>query len=158
MEPPPLAPRPAAQAPAQVVTQGAVARILIADDHEIARRGIRDLFRDEPDMQICGEASDGVEALAKVEELHPDLLILDLSMPKLGGFSVANQLRRADPSVKILVYSTHSHPDVERMARIVGCRGCVHKANAARDLVRGAKTILSGGEFYGCRTAGIQPA
>jgi len=148
LEVPAMEPRPTAPAPAQPLADGGVARILIADDHEIARRGIRDLFRDERDMEICGEARDGVEALSKTEELHPDLLILDLSMPKLGGFSVANRLRRSDPSVKILVYSTHSHPDVERMARSLGCRGCVHKANAARDLVRGAKVILRGGEFY----------
>jgi len=130
------------------IARGAAARILIADDHEIARRGIRDLFRDERDMEICGEARDGLEAIAKAKELHPDLLILDLSMPKLGGFSVAHQLRRSDPSVKVLVYSTHSHPDVERMARSIGCQGCVHKANAARDLVRGARAILRGGMFY----------
>jgi len=142
----------------QPVAQGRTARILVADDHEIARRGIRDLFRDEPELEICGEAQDGVEALAKVNELHPDLLILDLSMPKMGGFSVANHLRRTNPSLKILVYSTHSHPDIERMARTAGCRGCVHKANAARDLVRGARAILRGGEFYECDIARSQPA
>jgi len=141
------APAPARETP-QPAAQAPVARILIADDHEIARRGIRDLFRDEPEFEICGEARDGVEALAKAQDLHPDMLILDLSMPKLGGFSVANQLRRSIPSIKILVYSTHSHPDVERMARAIGCSGCVHKANAARDLVRGVKTILRGGDFY----------
>jgi len=147
-EPPAIEPLHIAQAAAEPTAHGAVARILIADDHEIALRGIRDLFRNERDMEICGEARDGVEALRKTEELHPDLLILDLSMPKLGGFSVAHQLRQSDPSVKILIYSTHSHADVERMARSLGCRGCVHKANAARDLVRGAKVILRGGEFY----------
>lgn len=127
-----------------------VSRILIADDHEIARRGIQDLFRGEADMVICGEARDGVETLARVEELHPDLLILDLSMPKLGGYSVANHLRRTNPTLKILVYSTHSHRGLERMVRSAGCGGCVHKANAARDLVRGARAILRGGEFYEC--------
>ena len=123
-------------------------RILIADDHEIARRGIRDLFRDEPDLEICGEAKDGLEALAKAERLKPDLLILDLSMPKMGGYSVAHRLRGAQPNVKILIYSTHSHADVERMVRSVGCKGCVHKANAARDLVRGVRAVLRGQTFF----------
>jgi PAS domain S-box-containing protein len=127
---------------------GATMRILIADDHEIARRGIRDLFRGERDLEICGEAEDGVETLAKVEQLKPDLLILDLSMPKIGGFSVVHRLRRSGRGPKVLVYSTHSHPDVERMARTLGCDGCVHKANAARDLVRGVRAVLRGGQFY----------
>jgi signal transduction histidine kinase len=141
----PLAPTPMNPAAAE-----SVARILIADDHEVARRGIRDLFRDEPDLEICGEARDGLEALAKVEELQPDLLILDLSMPKLGGLSVAHRLRSARQSVKILIYSTHAPADVERMARSIGCGGCVHKANAARDLVRGVRAILQGRAFYEC--------
>jgi signal transduction histidine kinase/CheY-like chemotaxis protein len=128
--------------------RGAPIRILIADDHEIARRGIRDLFRDERDLQICGEAEDGVETLAKVEQLKPDLLILDLSMPKIGGFSVVHRLRRSGNGPKVLIYSTHSHPDVERMARTLGCDGCVHKANAARDLVRGVRAVLRGDQFY----------
>jgi DNA-binding NarL/FixJ family response regulator len=69
-------------------------------------------------------------------------------MPNMGGYSVAHRLRNSQPSVKILIYSTHSHSDVERMARTVGCKGCVHKANAARDLVRGVRAILRGGTFY----------
>jgi PAS domain S-box-containing protein len=127
--------------------EGGKARILIADDHEIARRGIMDLFRDEPDLEICGEASDGLDTLFKVHELQPDLLILDLSMPKMGGFSVAHRLQAIKSPVKILVYTNHSH-DIERMARSVGCGGCVHKANAARDLVRGVRAVLQGGTFY----------
>jgi signal transduction histidine kinase len=147
VEEPAAAARPAALEPSPP-EPASVARILIADDHEIARRGIRDLFREEPDLEICGEARDGLEALAKVEELKPDLLIVDLSMPNMGGYSVAHRLRNSQPSVKILIYSTHSHSDVERMARTVGCKGCVHKANAARDLVRGVRAILRGGTFY----------
>jgi signal transduction histidine kinase len=139
---------PATQDATKPETAVSVARVLVADDHEIARRGIRDLFRDEPDLAICGEACDGIEALAKVQELHPDLLILDLSMPKMGGLSVANHLRNAKHPVKILIYSNHKHDGIERMARTSGCMGCIHKANAARDLVRGARAILRGGTFY----------
>jgi len=139
---------PVAPPRSTAATKESVIRILIADDHEIARRGIRDLFREEPDLQICGEATNGLEALAKAEELKPDVLILDLSMPKMGGYSVAHRLRSEQPNVKILIYSTHSHVDVERMARTVGCNGCVHKANAARDLVRGVRAILGGETFY----------
>jgi signal transduction histidine kinase/CheY-like chemotaxis protein len=137
----------AAESQIKTFAEGGKARILIADDHEIARRGIKDLFRDEPDLEICGEASDGLDTLFKVQELQPDLLILDLTMPKMGGFSVAHRLQAIKSPVKILVYSNHSH-DIERMARSVGCGGCVHKANAARDLVRGVRAVLHGETFY----------
>jgi signal transduction histidine kinase/ActR/RegA family two-component response regulator len=123
-------------------------RILIVDDHEIARRGIRDLFREEHDLEICGEASDGVEALSKVHELKPDLVILDLSMPNLGGFGVANRLRHWEVPVKILIYTTHCHSEIEQMARSTGCDGYVQKANAAKDLVRATRAILQGKRFY----------
>ena len=137
----------AAENQIKTFAEGGKARILIADDHEIARRGIKDLFRDESDLEICGEASDGLDTLFKVQELQPDLLILDLSMPKMGGFSVAHRLQAIQSPVKILVYTNHSH-DIERMARSVGCGGCVHKANAARDLVRGVRAVLQGETFY----------
>jgi len=149
---------PSAQQEAVTPTPSAVARILVADDHEIARRGIRDLFRDEPDLEICGEACDGIEALSKVEELKPDLLILDLSMPKMGGLSVAHRLRNAKHAVKILIYSNHTHSEIEGMTRTNGCSGYVHKANAARDLVRGVRAILRGGTFYENNTVMPQPA
>ena len=132
---------------------GSPKRILIADDHEIARRGIRDLFRDQPDLEICGEAKNGLEAVAKAQELRPDLIILDLSMPQLGGFGVAYRIRELALDTKLLIYTTHSLAELERTARAAGCVGYVHKANAARDLVRAVHSVLQGGSFYGADAA-----
>jgi PAS domain S-box-containing protein len=128
-------------------------RVLIADDHEIARRGIRALIEGQTDLEICGEAEDGLEAVVKTRELKPDLLILDLSMPQLGGFSAVNQIRKAGLTTKILMYTTHSYPGLENVARAAGCDGFVLKSNASQDLIRGARAILKGSKFYGSEMA-----
>jgi two-component system, NarL family, sensor kinase len=130
-------------------------RILIADDHEVTRRGIRTLLQDEPDLEICGEAQDGVEAVAKTRELNPDLVIMDLTMPRAGGFSAANSIRQSGAPAKILIFTTHSFGDLERMSHKAGFEGFVCKTNAAHDLVRGVRAVLLGNHFYNSEV--IQP-
>ena len=88
-------------------------RILIVEDHEVMRRGIRSLLDDQPDLEICGEAVDGLDALAKTDQLQPDLLILDVSMPRMGGFSAAHRIRKQNPAMKILIFTTYNHEQVE---------------------------------------------
>lgn len=123
-------------------------RILIVDDHEVARQGIRALLRDQSDLEICGEAEDGLEAVTKTKDLAPDLVILDLSMPRAGGLSAAHQIRHCGLSTKILIFTTHSYPGLDRMLRSAGCDGYVHKANASDDLIRGVRAVLLGEKFY----------
>jgi PAS domain S-box-containing protein len=139
-------------APASAAKNGP-RRILIADDHVVARQGIKFLLGDQSDLEICGEAEDGLQAVAKALELKPDLLILDLSMPHLGGFSVAHEIRKAGVPVKILMYTTHSYPGLERVARAAGCNGFVLKSDATTDLIRGVRAVLQNVEFYGSETA-----
>jgi two-component system NarL family sensor kinase len=127
---------------------GLAKRILIVDDHEVARKGIRFLVNEEDDLEICGEAQDGVEAFEKVQRLNPDLVILDLNMPGGGGFSAANRIRNAGLTPKILIYTTHTFPGLERVARAADCDGFVMKANATQDLIRGIRAVLRGEEFY----------
>jgi two-component system, NarL family, sensor kinase len=123
-------------------------RILIVDDHEVARQGIRALLREQSDLEICGEAEDGLEAVTKTKDLAPDLVILDLSMPRAGGLSAAHQIRHNGLSTKILIFTTHSYPGLDRMLRSAGCDGYVHKANASNDLIRGVRAVLHGEKFY----------
>jgi PAS domain S-box-containing protein len=127
---------------------GARKRILIADDHQVARRGIRMLFEDQSDLEICGEAADGAEALAKTRELNPDLVILDLTMPLMGGFAAANRIRNSGRLTKIIIYTSHSYPQLETMAHAAGCDGYVAKSDASHDLIRATRTVLAGGTFY----------
>jgi CheY-like chemotaxis protein len=143
----------AAQAPT-----GLAKRILIVDDHEVARKGIRFLLNDEDDLEICGEAQDGLEAFEKVQRLKPDLVILDLNMPGGGGFSAANRIRNAGLTPKILIYTTHTFPGLERIARAADCDGFVVKANATQDLIRGIRAVLRGEEFYSSLNAKAQNA
>ena len=137
---------------------GMAKRILIVDDHEVARKGIRFLVNEEDDLEICGEAQDGVEAFEKVQRLNPDLVILDLNMPGGGGFSAANRIRNAGLTPKILIYTTHTFPGLERIARAADCDGFVLKANATHDLIRGIRAVLRGEEFYSSLNAKAQNA
>lgn len=123
-------------------------RILIADDHELMRRGINNLLAGEADLEICGEATDGFETVAKTGQLHPDLVILDLSMPKLGGFAVAQQLHQQHPSTKILVFTNHAYSHVRNLIHSIGCEGFVSKSRASTDLIRGVRTVLGGHKYY----------
>ena len=133
-------------------------RILIVDDHEVARKGIRFLLNEEDDLEICGEAQDGLEAFEKVQRLSPDLVILDLNMPGGGGFSAANRIRNAGLTPKILIYTTHTFPGLERIARAADCDGFVVKANATQDLIRGIRAVLRGEEFYSSLNSKAQTA
>ena len=133
---------------AEALHEGTPKRILIADDHEVTREGIKTLLKEEPDMEICGEAQDGLEAIDKTRQLRPDLLVLDLSMPGAGGLTVARRVRQIEPDTKILVFTTHSYPGLEKMVKGAGCQGYVQKANASQELVKAARTVLNGAEFY----------
>jgi DNA-binding NarL/FixJ family response regulator len=106
-------------------------RILIVDDHEIVRMGVRLLLSGHPDWELCGEASDGRQAIEKVVELGPDVVILDLTMPELNGFQAAQMIRRLTPSAKIIFFSMHEIPVT---ARAVGGDAFVAKSAAATDL------------------------
>lgn len=139
-------------------TPSAPKRLLIADDHDVARRGIRMLFEGQDDLEICGEAADGPEVLRQAERLKPDLVILDLSMPKLSGWAVANQIRERRMGTKILIYTSHSIPQLEHSARAAGCDGYVVKSDASRDLLRATREILGGGTFYRSEMAKAQSA
>jgi len=100
-----------------------------------------------------------MEAIEKAARLGPDLVVLDLSMPRMGGLSAANHLREARPGIKILIFTTHGYPGLEKLIRSAGCRGFVQKQNAAKDLVRGMRAILSGEEFFtGPEIARVQQA
>jgi len=129
-------------------TSGNGKRVLIVDDHEIARKGIRSVLSEEPDLRICGEADNADDAFAKARELDPDLIILDLHMRSGGGFLAANQIRGAGLGGKILIYTSYSFVGLERMARLADCDGLVLKSNASKDLIRGIRAVLRGEQFF----------
>lgn len=114
-------------------------RILIVDDHEVVRMGIRMLFTNNGPLQVCGEAEDGPDALQKVLELSPDVVILDLTMPGMNGFETAARMRQMAPSIKIIFYSIHEIP---ASARISGGDAFISKAAASKELVMTVNRVM----------------
>jgi PAS domain S-box-containing protein len=123
-------------------------RILIADDHEVMRRGLRGLVESQEEWSVCGEAIEGHEAISKTKELRPDLLILDVSMPGMSGIDAALQILKDDPNIKILFFTMHDSPQMMREISNVGAWGYVAKARAGNDLVDAVRIILDGKKFF----------
>jgi DNA-binding NarL/FixJ family response regulator len=116
-------------------------RILIADDHELVRRGLCALLQAHEGWEICGEASDGREAVEKAKQLKPDVVILDVGMPNLNGLAATRQLSRQDPHCKIIVLTITDTDQVVQEALDAGARGFVLKSDAARDLVSAVEAL-----------------
>ena len=123
-------------------------RILIADDHELMRRGIQTLLATEADLEVCGEAVDGFEAILKTRQLRPDLVIMDLTMPRVGGFAATSEIRKRYPSTKVLVFTNHTDQNVRSLVANMGCHGYVAKDHAGTDLIRAIRAVLGGDNFY----------
>lgn len=126
-------------------------RIFVADDHEIVRRGLCSLLESRSGWEICGEAGNGRDAVEKVDQLKPDLVILDLYMPMLDGLSAAHQILRNDTRPKILVLSVADSEQMVREVLEAGARGFVLKSDAARDLVAAVEALQAGRTFFTSR-------
>jgi len=124
-------------------------RILLVDDHEVTRRGIRALIETEADLEVCGEAAGAKDAIEQIQNLHPDVIILDLQLPDESGWSVIRQLRRLGASSRIIIFSHHDREIIQRMAKIARCDGCVSKSDQPDELIRAIRSVLEGKSFFG---------
>ena len=129
-------------------------RVLLVDDFESFRRFVASAIGIRPELQIVGEASDGLEAVKKAEELQPDLILLDIGLPMLNGIEAARRIRERCPQSKILFISGNLSIDVVQGALATGATGYVVKSNAGRDLLTAIDTVLRGEQFLGSRGAG----
>jgi DNA-binding NarL/FixJ family response regulator len=118
--------------------------ILIADDHDIIREGIKNILRKQPEYTLVGEARDGAEALEKVESLKPDILLLDITMPKKTGLEILDQIQRVSRKTKILIISVHKTDAYVMRALKAGVKGYLNKENAADDLLPALRKITAG--------------
>jgi DNA-binding NarL/FixJ family response regulator len=130
-----------------------VLRILIADDHEVARKGIRSLLENHPGWEICGEASDGREAVASVTKLKPDVLLLDIGMPNLNGLDATRQILAIMPEARILILTVHDSEQVVREVLAAGARGFLLKSDTGRDLVTAVEALQQGRTFLTSKVA-----
>src|SRR5579864_9038372 len=123
-------------------------RILIADDHELMRRGLRGLIESQEEWAICGEAVEGGEAVRMTKELMPELVILDVNMPGMGGLAAANLIRQGNEATRILFFTVHDSEEVMREIVDSGAHGYVAKSRAGQDLVDAVREVLSGKTFF----------
>lgn len=122
-------------------------RLLIVDDFRLWRDCVQARLEEHPKIRVVGFASDGLEALQKVEDLQPDLVLLDISLPKLNGFETAGKIRKLTPNCKIIFLSGHSCPEMVRGALEAGGSGYVHKDDAMAELLVGLETVLAGRQY-----------
>lgn len=128
-------------------------RILIADDHELARRGIRALLESHPGWEVCAEAKDGRDAVELAATTRPHLVLLDIGMPNLNGLEAARQILAAAPSTAILILTMHDSDNVVREVLRAGARGYVLKSDAGRDLVAAVEALQRQRTFFTTRVS-----
>lgn len=116
-------------------------RILVADDHEVVRKGIRTLLETHPEWEICGEAATGQEAVTKAARLKPDIVLLDITMPETTGLEAIPEILKAQPKARILILTMHDSGQMASRALAAGASGLVLKSDAARDLIRALEAI-----------------
>lgn len=123
-------------------------RILVADDHDVVRAGLRFLLERQQDMEILGEAADGREAVRLAEELNPSIIVMDIAMPQLNGIDAASQILHHDPDVKIIILSMYSDEEFLVRALTAGVKGYLLKDSVQADLVRAVRAVAERRSFF----------
>jgi DNA-binding NarL/FixJ family response regulator len=131
------------------------ARVLIADDHEIVRQGIRTLVQSRQGFEVCGEASDGRQAVQMALSLRPNIVVIDIGMPQLNGLEATRQIVQSDPSIKVLVLTVHESEQIVRDVLTAGARGYLLKTDASRDLISALEALIGRKTFFTSKVAQI---
>jgi DNA-binding NarL/FixJ family response regulator len=124
-----------------------VVRILLVDDHPVVRQGLRTLLHGRSELEVVDEASDGLEAVEKVNSSRPDVVVLDVTMPRMNGIEACRIIKQKNPGLEILFVTQHDSPQMMREALNAGARGYVVKSNLARDLVEAVEAVSQHKEF-----------
>jgi DNA-binding NarL/FixJ family response regulator len=128
--------------------------VLVADNYEPCRRFVRSTSRKRPELQVIGEVSDGLEAVLMVQEMHPALILLDISLPAINGFEVARRISQISPQSRIIFVSEYHSADMARDALSVGACGDLVKSDCASELLPAVQSVLEG-KHYVSRTLKI---
>ena len=130
-------------------------RILVADDHEIVRRGMISLIKSHPDWEVCAEADNGRQAIEKAAQTKPDIAILDIGMPVLNGLEATRHIVRENPNVKVLILTITDTDQAVKAVLDAGARGFLLKSDAARDLVTAVEALQHDKTFFTARVADL---
>ena len=130
-------------------------RILVADDHEIVRRGLVSLIKSHPDWEVCAEADNGRQAVEKANQTKPDIAILDIGMPVLNGLEATRQILRERPKVRVLILTITDTDQAVQAVLDAGARGFLLKSDAARDLVTAVGALADNKTFFTARVADL---
>jgi two-component system, NarL family, response regulator NreC len=123
-------------------------RILLADDHGVVRKGLRFLLESEPDLEVVGEAADGCQAVEMAAELEPNVIVMDIGMPRLNGIDATTQIVRAHPHTAVVILSVHSDETYLVRTLSAGAKGYLLKDSAEEDLVRAIRSVSEGKPFF----------
>ena len=123
-------------------------RIIIADDHDIVRHGLRQLLDSQPGWEVCGEARDGRAAVELAGRLRPDVAVLDIAMPELNGLEATRKIRAASPGTEVLVFTMHEAEDLVREVFAAGARGYLLKSDAVRSIVAAVEAVVAHQPFF----------
>ena len=134
------------------------AKILIVDDHDVVRQGVRAFLAARSEWEICGEARSGREAIEAAATLKPDLVILDITMPGMSGLEAASHIRGLDTAIRILIFTMHESPRIATDVHEAGADGFVQKSQASRDLILAVERLLAGDTFFGHESANAPEA
>jgi len=126
-------------------------RVLIVDDHAIIRRGVQGILRSHPEWELCGEAENGQEAVRLAQELRPEVIIMDVSMPGMNGVEATRVIKKQLPDAKVLLLTLHVSVDLVRSAFKAGARGYVLKSDAEQDLMRALLIVMGEGTYVSPR-------
>lgn len=123
-------------------------KILIVDDQALVRRAVRQLLESEGGWSICGEAADGRDAISKIQALRPDVVVMDLSMPVMGGLEATRHIHQSCPRVQVLILTLYDLPNLLQTVQEAGAQGCVLKSNSFRDLVPAVESLSKKQPFF----------
>ena len=133
-----------------------IVRLLVVDDFRLWREGVKTHLEGHPSVHVAGFASDGLEALERVEQLQPDVVLLDIGLPKLSGIEAARQIRRLNPGCKIVFLTAYSDPEIVRAALEAGGCGYVHKEDASTELLPSLESALVGKQYLSQSITGFK--
>jgi DNA-binding NarL/FixJ family response regulator len=128
-------------------------RVLLADDHDVVRRGLRQLLEQQPGLEVCGEATTGREAVELTARLTPNVVILDLTMPEMNGFEATRRIRKAHPGTEVLIFTMHESEHLIREVLAAGARGYILKSDAAGLIVAAIETLAKHKPFFNAKVS-----